>query len=80
MNLAAGVTAWGQLVLPRMINLAGVHPVALARHGYEKARRIGVMAMVGGKNKTAIRNATPIPFRDLLILIARTAGRKREAA
>jgi hypothetical protein len=39
----------------------------LDRYGYEKARRIGVVAMVGGKDKTAIRNRTPIPFRDLLI-------------
>jgi hypothetical protein len=29
--------------------------------------------MVGGKNKTAIRNATPEPFRDLLLSIARQA-------
>ena len=43
------------------------------RYGYEKARRIGVVAMVGGKNKTAIRNATPEPFRDLLLTIARKA-------
>lgn len=43
------------------------------RYGYEKARRIGVVAMVGGKNKTLIRNATPSPFRDLLINIARSA-------
>lgn len=50
-----------------------IHPVALAKHGYEKARRIGMMAMVGGKDKTKIRNATPIPFRDLLLSIARTA-------
>lgn len=41
------------------------------RYGYEKARRIGVVAMVGGKNKTAIRNATPEPFRDVLLNIAR---------
>jgi hypothetical protein len=44
-----------------------LHPVALARHGYEKARRIGMMAMVGGKDKTKIRNATPPEFRDVLI-------------
>jgi len=56
-----------------------IHPVALERHGYEKARRIGMMAMVGGKDKTRIRNATPEPFRDLLISIARSA-RKAEAA
>ena len=52
------------------------------RYGYEKARRIGVVAMVGGKNKTAIRNATPEPFRDLLLSIARQAhnvGAKRAA-
>jgi len=44
-----------------------IHPVALAKHGYEKARRIGMMAMVGGKDKTKIRNSTPDEFRDLLI-------------
>lgn len=43
------------------------------RYGYEKARRIGVVAMVGGKNKTSIRNATPPAFRDLLLSIARKA-------
>ena len=47
-----------------------IHPVVLRKHGYEKARRIGMMAMVGGKNKTRIRNATPIPFRDALLSIA----------
>lgn len=50
-----------------------IHPVALEKHGYEKARRIGMMAMVGGKNKTRIRNETPPEFRDLLISIARSA-------
>lgn len=51
-----------------------LHPIAVAKHGYEKARRIGVMAMVGGKNKTRIREATPEPFRDLLISIARSVS------
>ena len=50
-----------------------IHPRALELHGYEKARRIGMMAMVGGKDKTKIRDATPLPFRDLLLSIARTA-------
>lgn len=36
-------------------------PIALERYGYEKARRIGVVAMIGGKRKTEIRNATPLP-------------------
>lgn len=48
-----------------------IHPRALELHGYEKARRIGMMAMVGGKDKTRIRNATPDEFRDVLIQIAR---------
>jgi len=43
---------------------------AVERYGYEKARRIGVMAAIGGKDKTKIRNATPPEFRDLLISIA----------
>lgn len=50
------------------------------RYGYEKARRTGVVAMVGGKDKTKIRNATPEPFRDLLISIAKTARPKSAAA
>lgn len=54
-----------------------LHPTALAKYGYEKARRIGMMAMVGGKRKTEIRNATPIEFRDLLISIAETANAMR---
>jgi hypothetical protein len=62
-----------------------IHPRALELHGYAKARRIGMMAMVGGKDKTRIRNATPEPFRDLLLSIARTAPQgagasSREAA
>lgn len=54
-----------------------LHPVALAKYGYAKARRIGMMAMVGGKDKERIRDATPIEFRDILISIARTGGGNR---
>lgn len=50
-----------------------IHPVALAKHGYAKARRIGMMAMVGGKDKTKIRNGTSPEFRDLLLSIAKMA-------
>lgn len=50
------------------------------RYGYEKARRIGVVAMVGGKDKTRKRNATPEPFRDLLLSIARSVQPQRLAA
>lgn len=60
--------------LPELNWLKGeqrLHPVALERYGYEKARRIGMTAMIGGKYKTRIRNATPVEFRDVLIDIAR---------
>lgn len=53
-----------------------IHPVALAKHGYAKARRIGMMAMIGGKYKTRIRNTTPAEFRDVLIAMAQSAGRR----
>lgn len=49
-------------------------PVILARHGYEYARRKGIVSMIGGKDKTRIRNATPIPFRDVLIALAIWGG------
>lgn len=52
-----------------------LHPVALARHGYEKARRIGMVAMIGGKDKTKIRDATPPEFAALLLSIAQSASR-----
>lgn len=51
-----------------------LHPKALEKYGYAKARRIGMTAMVGGKDKTRIRNATPPAFRDVLLAIASTAN------
>ena len=51
-----------------------IHPTALAKHGYAKARRIGMLAMVGGKRKTEIRNATPPEFRDLLLSIVKNTA------
>lgn len=51
-----------------------LHPVALKRYGYEKARRIGIMAMVGGKDKKKIRDATPVKFRDVLLTMARSVS------
>lgn len=53
---------------------------AVERYGYEKARRIGVMAAVGGKDKQRIRDATPEPFRDLLLSIARNVTANQVAA
>lgn len=57
---------WGQL--PQRL-----HPVALAKHGYEKARRIGMMAMIGGKDKTKHRDATPPAFARALVALAASA-------
>lgn len=57
-----------------------IHPRALELHGYEKARRIGMCAMIGGKDKVKLRNATPPAFRDVLIAIASSAARDRLAA
>lgn len=60
--------------LPELIWGPSVKPLPewmIERYGYEKARRIGHMAMVGGKRKTEIRDATPVEFRDKLIEIAR---------
>jgi len=57
-----------------------IHPRALELHGYAKARKIGMMAMVGGKDKTKIRNATPEPFRNILLSIAGKVSADRIAA
>lgn len=46
------------------------------RYGYEKARRIGVVAMVGGKDKERIRDRTPLPFRDVMVSIAAAAAER----
>lgn len=54
-------------------------PIVLARHGYAVARRRGIVSLIGGKDKTAKRDATPPEFRDLLLSVARTAC-KQEAA
>ena len=50
-------------------------PKMVERHRYEYARRKGLVSMVGGKRKKQIRNATPLPFRDLLLSIAGTSHR-----
>lgn len=51
-------------VVGRRANMA-VDPCHVA--AADSRRRIGVMAMVGGKDKTRIRNATPPEFRDVLL-------------
>ena len=44
----------------------------IERYGESRARKIGQVAMVGGKDKSRIRNATPVAFRDVLLSIARS--------
>lgn len=51
-----------------------LHPVAVERYGYEKARRIGVVAMIGGKDKKRTRNLSPDAFADVLLSIARQSA------
>lgn len=51
---------------------SGPTPEMVERYGYAKARRVGRMALVGGKDKTRIRNATPPEFREVLIAIAQS--------
>jgi hypothetical protein len=55
-------------------------PEAVEKFGYEKARRRGVMVNVGGGGDAREREATPLPFRDLLLGIASTAQPARRAA
>jgi hypothetical protein len=54
---------WGQL--PQRLD-----PKMVERYGYEYARRKGLVSMIGGKHKKAIRNATPPEFRDVRLQIA----------
>lgn len=64
---------WG--AAPQRLN-----PIAVARYGYEYARRAGVMSYFGGKDKSKLRAATPPAFRDLLLSIARSAHLSTRAA
>ncbi len=47
-------------------------PKMLERYGYEKARRIGPVALIGGKDKEKIRDRTPPEFARILIGMARS--------
>ncbi len=50
------------------------------RYGEKGARKIGVVAMMGGKDKVKNRNATPPAFRDVLIAMAESVVAPRKAA
>ena len=50
---------------------------AVERYGRAKASRIGMMAVIGSGKKPGLRAATPLPFRDLLLSMAASAGAGR---
>lgn len=50
-------------------------PAIVARMGFKRAQRLGEVAGRGGGKDSAPRIGTPIPFRELLLSIARTAKR-----
>lgn len=54
-------------------------PVVVERMGLERAKRLGEVGARGGGGNAREREETPIPFRDLLLSIARTACRAEAA-
>lgn len=52
---------------------AKLDPAVIARMGLKRAKRLGEVGARGGGKDSAARIATPVPFRDLLISIARSA-------
>ena len=55
------------------ISEARLDPTIVARMGFKRAQRLGEVGGRGGGKDSAPRIATPIPFRELLLSIARTA-------
>lgn len=63
------------------ISEARLDPAIVERMGLKRAKRLGEVGSRGGGTDSAARIGTPIPFRDLLLSIARTAKpREAEAA
>ena len=57
-----------------------IPPEVIARMGLKRAKKLGEMGARGGGKDSEPRISTPIPFRDLLLSIARTATTMKEAA
>lgn len=55
-------------------------PAVIARMGLKRAKRLGEVGSRGGGQNSRPRIDTPLPFRDLLIAIARTVRRADVAA
>lgn len=52
-------------------------PEAVAKHGLDYCRKAGLMAFKGGGKDSPARIATPLKFRNVLIAMARSAGKER---
>lgn len=52
-------------------------PAYVARVGLKKAKRLGEVGAKGGGKDSAIRIGTPIPFRDLLLDMARSVNQAK---
>jgi hypothetical protein len=68
--------SWG-CVPPELdwgISEVRLDPVIVARMGLKRAQRLGEVGGRGGGKDSAPRIGTPIPFRELLLSIARTAA------
>lgn len=55
-------------------------PAVIERMGLQRAKRLGEVGSRGGGTDSSARIGTPVPFRDLLLSIARTARQERIAA
>ena len=56
------------------ISEARLDPAIVARMGLERAKRLGEVGGRGGGKDSAPRISTPIPFRELLLSIAKTSS------
>lgn len=52
-------------------------PAVIARMGLKRAKRLGEVGAKGGGTDSSPRIGTPAPFRELLIGMARSAGRDK---
>lgn len=55
-------------------------PAVVERMGLERAKRLGEVGARGGGTDSSPRIGTPLPFRDLLLDMARSVNRERMAA
>jgi hypothetical protein len=61
------------------ISAARLNPELIARVGLKRAQRLGEVCGKGGGKDSAVRISTPIPFRDLLLGMARSVAQQAAA-